>query len=101
MLTRLGYHVLTAGKPNHALSLSREHPGTIHLLLTDVVMPGMSGKELAERIASTRRDMKVLFTSGYTDDTIVHHGVLKPGIAFLEKPFTPSSLGGKVREVLD
>jgi two-component system cell cycle sensor histidine kinase/response regulator CckA len=82
--------------------LTEEYDGKkIHLILTDVVMPQMSGKELAKRIKTLRPDVKVLFTSGYTGDTIAHHGILEPDIAFLQKPFSPRSLTLKVREVLD
>ena len=69
--------------------------------MTDVVMPGMNGREVAERLAPAHAGVKVLYLSGYTDDAIVHHGVLEPGIAFLQKPFTPAVLVRKVREVLD
>ena len=93
--------VLAAGEGQEALHAANEHDGPIHLLLTDVVMPNMGGRELAERLASVRRETKVLYLSGYTDDAIVHHGVLEPGIAFLQKPFTPQALARKVREVLD
>ncbi len=77
------------------------HEGPIHLLLTDVVMPGMRVRELEQRLASLRLDVKVLYVSGYTNNAIVHRGVLEPGIAFLQKPFTPEILARKVREVLD
>jgi len=93
-----GYTVLEARHPGEALLMSERHEGPIHLMLTDVVMPGMSGRALADRLVPTRPPMKVLYMSGYTDDAIVHHGVLEQGVAFVEKPFTPAR---KVREVLD
>jgi two-component system cell cycle sensor histidine kinase/response regulator CckA len=96
-----GYTVLEAGNAYEALQVSAHHAGPIHLLLTDVVMPGASGKVLAEQLDQTRPDMKVLFMSGYTDDAIVHHGVLQAGIDFLEKPFSPMALAQKIRQVLD
>jgi len=96
-----GYAVLTAGGPEEALRLVAGFGDPIHLLLTDVVMPQMSGRELATRLAPGHPDMKVLYMSGYTDDVIVGHGVLDPGLAFLAKPFTPRTLAGKVRDVLE
>jgi two-component system cell cycle sensor histidine kinase/response regulator CckA len=101
VLLRQGYHVISAQNGGEALLLSDRHSGTIDLLLTDVVMPTMSGPELAKRLARTRPDMKVLCMSGYTDDSIVRHGVLESGVAFIQKPITPTLLMTKVREVLD
>jgi CheY-like chemotaxis protein len=96
-----GYEVLPAASASEALLLLEKHAGEIHLLITDVVMPDVSGRELARSAAPLRPLMKVLFMSGYTDNVIVHHGVLDAGTAFLQKPFTPRSLAQKVREVLD
>jgi len=96
-----GYEVLEARHGAEALKLSARHQGPIHLMLTDVVMPEMSGRELAQRLMPLRPDMRVLYMSGYTDDAIVRHGVLDSGIAFIAKPFTPDGLAAKVRDVLD
>ena len=101
ILTRYGYTVLDAPSSTAALTLARSSDGPIHLLLTDVVMPGMSGRELAEQFSAKRPGVKVLYMSGYTDDAVVRHGVLRPGIAYLQKPFTPETLARKVRDVLD
>jgi signal transduction histidine kinase/ActR/RegA family two-component response regulator len=95
-----GYTVLEASEANEALRLYSQHQSTIHLMITDVVMPGMSGRELAQRIAESGHEIKVLYMSGYTDDAIVHHGILDAKIPFLQKPFTPDALTRKVREVL-
>jgi len=100
-LENCGYRVLDAADGRAALDLSAHHAGGIDILVTDVVMPGMSGRELAERLAPLRPGMRVLYTSGYTDDAMVHQGVLRSGVAFLQKPFVPESLARKVREVLD
>lgn len=100
-LQRNGYRVLEAGNGREAAQLAEQHTGPIHLLLTDVVMPEISGRELAERLAGRMPGMKVLYMSGYTDDAILHHRVLAPDIAFLQKPFTAKSLASKVRRVLD
>jgi two-component system cell cycle sensor histidine kinase/response regulator CckA len=97
-----GYTLLEAVNGDEALRLAQEHAGEeIHLLLTDVVMPKMGGKELADRLKILWPDIRVLFTSGYTDNAIVQHGVLNPGIHFLQKPFSPEALARKVREVLE
>jgi two-component system cell cycle sensor histidine kinase/response regulator CckA len=101
ILEAQGYIVLEAAAGDEALEVARSHAREIQLVATDVVMPGMSGRELWDRLKTLRPDSRVLFMSGYTDDAIARHGVLEPGIAFLQKPFTPFSLAQKVREVLD
>jgi two-component system, cell cycle sensor histidine kinase and response regulator CckA len=99
-LEAFGYVILAANSPAEAMRISASHPGPIHLMVTDVIMPGMSGAQLASRLSASRPEMKVLYVSGYTDDTIVRHGVLEPGLAFLQKPFSPRTLARKVDEVL-
>ena len=101
ILGGLGYKVLEAGTGRAALELAERHPGPIDLLLTDVIMPGMSGRELAAELLASRPGARALYMSGYTDDAIIHHGVLEPGLAFLQKPFPLEALARKVREVLD
>jgi PAS domain S-box-containing protein len=101
MLEKLGYKVLAANTPNDAIRLSGEFPGSIHLLLTDVVMPDMNGRDLAVMLKFGRPEMKHLFMSGYTADVIAHHGLLENGIQYLQKPFSMTALAAKVREVLD
>jgi len=101
MLERYGYRVLEAADGEAAIRLAANSAEHIHLLLTDVVMPNVSGRDLAEMFAKTFPSSKVLFMSGYTDDAIVRHGILQEGIAYLQKPFTPESLASKVRAVLD
>jgi two-component system, cell cycle sensor histidine kinase and response regulator CckA len=99
-LAQAGYRVLEAGGGEEALQLAARHDGTIHLLVTDVVMPGMSGRELMRRLADVRPNVKVLYMSGYSDEAVARHGVLDAGTAFMQKPFTPSVLARRVREVL-
>ena len=101
VLERHGYTVLEAPSAEAALDVAARYSGAIHLLLTDVIMPGLSGRELATRLADLRPEARVIFMSGYTDDAVTRHGVLEPGLAYLQKPFTPDTLGRKVREVLD
>jgi CheY-like chemotaxis protein len=96
-----GYTVLVAANGGEAERVSGQHESAIHLLMTDVVLPGLNGREVARRVVAARAGIRVLYLSGYTDDAIVHHGVLESGVAFLQKPFTPAVLGRKVREVLD
>jgi len=95
-----GFNVLLAEDGEHAIRVCEGHQGPIHLLLCDVVLPKMSGRDVAARLTARRPDMRVLYMSGYTANAIVHHGVLEPGIAFLQKPFSPAVLLAKVREVL-
>ena len=101
ILERCGYHVLTARGPAAALETAADPARTIDLLITDVVMPAMNGRELAAQMVGLQPQMKALFMSGYTANVIAHHGVLKPGVEFLQKPFTVAGLARKVREVLD
>jgi PAS domain S-box-containing protein len=101
VLSGCGYSVLAPDHVSEAEKLCREHSSVIHLLLTDVVMPGLNGKELARRVTEQRPETRVLYMSGYTNDAIVHHGVLDEGTFFLQKPFSPAALAEKVREVLD
>jgi len=101
ILERYGYSVLEAPSAQAALDVAARHAGLIHLLLTDVVMPEMSGRRLADRFSGLRPDARVLYMSGYTDDAVVRHGVQEEGIAFLQKPFTPQTLAQKGRQVLD
>jgi two-component system, cell cycle sensor histidine kinase and response regulator CckA len=101
ILEASGFAVLTAAGGPQAVSTAAQHAGDIHLLVTDVVMPKMSGRALAQELSKARPALRVLFMSGYTDDTVIHHGVLEAGTPFLSKPFTAGDLTSKVREVLD
>ena len=96
-----GYDVLAPETPEEAEAVCLQHNGTIDLLLTDVVMPGISGREVARRVTRIRPSIRVIYMSGYTTNAIVDHGVLDEGLAFLPKPFTPATLTAKVREILD
>ena len=101
VLQKYGYTVLEAQHGSEALRIGLQHSGRIHLLLTDVVMPRMSGQQLAKQMATLRPTVKVLYMSGYTESAIVHHGVLDSNAAFVQKPFTGEALARRVREVLD
>jgi two-component system, cell cycle sensor histidine kinase and response regulator CckA len=100
-LTRHGYRVLVAAGPEEAISISDNRIGKIDLLLTDVIMPGMSGKDLAHQLSVSRPDMRVLYMSGYAFDVIVHQGAVEQGVHLIEKPFSVEALLATVRAVLD
>jgi len=101
ILESAGYKVFEAARGEEAIKSFKAENGSIDLLLTDVVMPEMSGKEVADRACELRPSIKVLFMSGYTDEAIVHHGVLDSNVQFIQKPFTPAALAIKIREVLE
>jgi PAS domain S-box-containing protein len=101
MLEHLGYTVLAASTTGEAIRLANEHPGEIHLLITDVVMPEMNGRKVAERLMPLHPNLKLLFMSGYTSNVIAHQGVLNEGVCFIQKPFSMKDFATKVREVLD
>ena len=101
ILERFGYHVLEAASGQQAVAIAGSYPAPIHLLLTDVIMPGMAGPQVAAQVRTVRADAKVLFMSGYTDDALVSHGMLDQRSVVLQKPFSPAALGARVREVLE
>jgi CheY-like chemotaxis protein len=101
MLKSLGYQVIVADTPKEAMRLAEEHAGSIHLLITDVVMPEMNGRDLADQLHSLYPDIKTLFMSGYTADVIANRGVLEEGVNFIQKPFLKKNLGIKIRSILD
>jgi DNA-binding NtrC family response regulator len=100
-LQRAGYRMLDAPGPIEAKRIAEQHRGVIQLMITDVVMPKINGRDLAEQVGRKRPDMKVLYMSGYTDNAVLNSGILDKDVAFLQKPFTPISLTQKVREVLE
>jgi two-component system cell cycle sensor histidine kinase/response regulator CckA len=100
-LESVGYSVIESASGKEALQHAREFNGIIHLLLTDIVMPEMSGPELAAEIAAARPGIKIIYTSGYTDEAFSRQGILDPGVNFIQKPYRPKALGRKIREVLD
>jgi DNA-binding NtrC family response regulator len=101
ILESRGYQVLSAADAAEALAVAESHRGPIHLLVTDVIMPGLSGSQLAMKLSPLRPEMRVLYVSGYPEDAIAHHGVLDAWKHFLQKPFAPGKFLDKVREVLD
>ena len=100
LLEEAGYNVLAAHQPSAALQLAEQHAGKIDLLITDVVMPGMNGRELAQKLMARQPNLRRLFMSGYTADVIAHHGILDPSVHFIQKPFSTSALAAKIREAL-
>ena len=101
ILTGCGYTVLEACEAEQAVEIAEEHPGSLDLLISDVVMPGLGGRMVADRVSELHPDVRVLFVSGYPDDAVVRHGVFQNGVNFLQKPYSPFALANKVREVLD
>jgi CheY-like chemotaxis protein len=100
ILEEAGYTVLSSASPEEAIAAAQSHPGPVHLLLSDVVMPRMGGRDLAAQVSALRPGLRVLYMSGYTDEAIVHHGMLDAGMHFLQKPFTSDDLLGRVRDLL-
>lgn len=100
-LDRFGYHVLSAARGDEALGIARNHDREIDLLLTDIMMPGMNGVEVAAEVARIRPGIQVFFMSGYADQDLVRQGLLEPGTHFLQKPFTPQDLAEQIRRILD
>ncbi len=100
-LESYGYKVLTASNADQALQAVKDFKGRIDLLLTDVIMPGMSGRQLADKILTTRPELKIVYMTGYTDDMVVQHRVLEPGVHLLQKPFKKAELAMKIRSALD
>jgi two-component system, cell cycle sensor histidine kinase and response regulator CckA len=100
-LGRFGYRVLAASRGEEALRIAREHDGVIDLLLTDIMMPGMNGVEVAGSVSQARPGIRVFFMSGFADQDLVRQGLLQPGTHFLQKPFTPQELASRIRKVLD
>ena len=101
VLNMKNYKVLKAADPAQALQIAAEYADHIHLILSDVIMPGMIGPKLVEELTSTRKDMRVIYMTGYTDTSVIHHGILSADVAVLNKPISPKDLATKVREVLD
>jgi CheY-like chemotaxis protein len=101
MLDTLGYTVLVANTPSQAIHLTQSHADAIDLLITDVVMPEMNGRDLAKHLKTIQPDLKILFMSGYTADVIAHHGVLEKGVSFISKPFSMEELATKVRQTIE
>ena len=100
ILEHLSYSVLVAASPHESIKLVEDYKGKIDLLITDIVMPEINGRDLAQKICALRPNVKVIFTSGYTEDVIVHHGVLKEHLNFIGKPYSIQSLSQKIRDVL-